>query len=75
MIVLEGTIARTQMGPGTWTLTTADGSTYELHANLPRALQQPGLSVRLQGQIRDDVMTLAMVGPVFEVTDYEILGS
>ncbi|ASC74259.1 hypothetical protein XM38_052340 [Halomicronema hongdechloris C2206] len=75
MITLAGTIQRVQMGPGTWTLTTADGSTYELHANLPEALQQPGLSVRLQGRLRDDVMTLAMVGPVFEITDYEILCS
>jgi hypothetical protein len=29
--------------------------------------------VRIAGQIRDDVMTLAMVGPVLEVSSFEFL--
>jgi hypothetical protein len=31
------------------------------------------LSVQIQGQVRDDVMTLAMIGPVLEVVSFEVI--
>jgi hypothetical protein len=70
-IQLEGKIERKGFGPGTWALVTTDGETYELR-KAPTDLQKDGLNVKVSGQIRDDVMTFAMVGPVLEVEQFEI---
>ena len=56
----------------TWALNGSDGTTYELK-DPPSELQQAGLKVRIDGQIREDVMTLAAIGPVLEVNSFEIL--
>jgi Protein of unknown function (DUF5818) len=69
---VEGTIERIEMGTGTWALNGNDGTTYELK-DAPKQLQKDGLKVRIEGQIRDDLMTLAMIGPVLEVTDFQVL--
>jgi hypothetical protein len=39
----------------------------------PRDLRQAGLKVKAQGTLNDDVMTLAMIGKVFNVSSFEIL--
>lgn len=70
-IHVQGTIRRSQMGTGTWTLLSAEGQTYELHAGAPAALLKDGFKVNVNGTIREDVMTLAMVGPVLEVHHFE----
>ncbi len=69
---VTGTIARPGMGPGTWAIVTPTGETYELK-DAPPALKQVGLQVQIQGQIRADIMTLAMLGPVLEVQSFTIL--
>lgn len=69
---VEGTIDLVEMGTGTWALNGSDGTTYELK-DAPPELQQAGLKVRIDGQIRDDVMTLAAIGPVLEVHSFEEL--
>lgn len=69
---VEGTIERIEMGTGTWALNGKDGTTYELK-DAPTELQKEGLKVRIEGTIRDDVMTLAAIGPVLEVTDFQVL--
>lgn len=71
---LEGTIERIEMGTGTWALVTTDGMTYELK-DAPTPLQKDGLKVRVEGKIRDDIMTLAAIGPVLEVTDFQVVKS
>lgn len=68
---LEGTIQRIEMGTGTWALVTQDGMTYELK-DAPSQLQQDGLKVRVEGKIREDMMTLAAIGPVLEVSDFKV---
>jgi len=73
MIAVTGTIARVEIGPGTWSLVADSGETYELK-DAPSELQSPDLKVKVEGQIRDDVMTLAMIGPVLEVQSFEVLG-
>lgn len=73
-IQLEGTIERKAMGPGTWALVTTGGETYELHKP-PQELHQEGLKVKLEGQVREDVMTFAMIGPVLEVKSFKVLDS
>ena len=70
---VEGTIERKGLGPGTWALVSNSGETYELH-KAPSELHKAGLKVKVEGQIRDDVMTIAMIGPVLEVKHYQVLG-
>ena len=72
MLELEGTIQRSPMGMGTWAIHTAD-TTYEIYQGQPTDMLQEGLHVRVQGKVREDVMTLAMIGPVLEITAFETI--
>jgi hypothetical protein len=72
MITVIGGIERRGFGTGAWALVGEDGNTYEL-LDCPRDLRQAGLQVRAQGTLNDDVMTLAMIGKVFNVSSFEIL--
>lgn len=69
-ITLTGTIERKGLGSGTWAL-VSDNKTYELH-NPPKDLQKSGLKVTIKGQIREDIMTMAMIGPVLQIDSFEI---
>ena len=71
-VTIEGTVQAVQLGPGAWSLVTAQGETYELY-QAPPPLLQPGLNVKIQGRVREDVMTIAMIGPILEVIDFEIV--
>jgi hypothetical protein len=71
-IHVEGKVERKGFGPGVWALVTASGDTYELH-QAPNDLQKDGLKAKVRGQIRDDVMTFAMIGPVLEVQGFELV--
>ncbi|MEP1057125.1 MULTISPECIES: hypothetical protein [Cyanophyceae] len=71
-IKVEGKIERKGLGPGTWALVSNSGETYELH-KAPKELQKAGLAVKIEGQIRKDVMTIAMIGPVLEVKQFELV--
>lgn len=67
-----GTIEKKGFGTGTWALVGDDGTTYELKD--PAAeLKQEGAKVEVEGKIRDDVMTMAMIGSVLEVQSYKLL--
>lgn len=72
MITVEGTIQRSGFGAGTWALVASDGTTYEIYRGAPQELLQVGQQVKVNGQIRDDVMTIAMIGPVLEVKSFEL---
>lgn len=71
-IQVEGAIERKRIGTGTWALVSRSGETYELH-NPPKDLQQDGLRVKVEGDVREDIMTIAMIGPVLEVKRFETL--
>ncbi|QZZ20972.1 hypothetical protein J5X98_00170 [Leptothermofonsia sichuanensis E412] len=71
-IQVEGTIERKGLGPGTWALVGNDGKTYELHKP-PNDLHKNGLKVKVAGKIREDVMSFAMIGPILEVQNFEVL--
>lgn len=66
MLEVIGTIDRQDVGIGTWALLADDGRVYELR-NLPASVKHQGTRVMLTGVIRDDVMSIAMIGEVFEV--------
>ncbi|HEY9606439.1 MAG TPA: hypothetical protein V6C85_32825 [Allocoleopsis sp.] len=69
---VTGVIERKGLGPGTWALVTDSGETYELK-DAPNELKKADLKVKVEGQVRDDVMTFAMIGPVLEVKSYKVL--
>lgn len=59
-------------GFGVWALVTEDGTTYELK-DYPAELEHEGIEVAVEGEIREDVMTMAMIGKVLEVKSYKKL--
>lgn len=70
-ITLSGRVEKSPLGINTWALVADDDQTYEIHQPAPSDLLQEGLSVQVEGSIRQDVMTLAMIGPVLEITHFE----
>jgi hypothetical protein len=73
MITVEGRIQRSELGIGTWALVAHDGTTYEIYQGAPKELLQPDLAVRVKGEIRKDIMTIAMIGPVLQVKSFELV--
>lgn len=71
-INVTGVIEHKDIGMGAWALVADSGETYELQ-NPPSKLQQPNLKVKVKGDVREDVMTVAMIGPVLEVQSFEVL--
>ncbi|MFP4219930.1 MAG: hypothetical protein ACLFQ7_11195 [Phormidium sp.] len=69
---LKGVVKHVVMGTGAWTLETENGKLYELHESTPSEVLQQDQVVTLEGQIREDVMTLAAMGPVFEVESFRL---
>jgi cytochrome c-type biogenesis protein CcmE len=74
-INVTGTIERKEMGTGTWALVTDDGTTYEIYRGASKDLLKPGQKVNVVGQIKEDVMTLAMIGSVLEVKSFDVISS
>lgn len=73
-ITVTGNVERKNIGPGTWALVSDEGQTYELK-NAPQDLCQSEGKVKVNGQIREDVMTFAMIGPILEVESFEKVGA
>lgn len=69
-ITVKGTVERKGMGTGTWAL-VSEQQTYELK-DAPAELQKKGIKVTVTGQVREEMMTLAMIGPVLEIESFEI---
>jgi hypothetical protein len=70
----QGTVKKSSMGMGAWALMTENGQTYEIYKKgAPDGLLSDGQMVRVTGNVREDVMTTAMIGPVFQVESYEAL--
>jgi hypothetical protein len=73
MLTLIGTIQRRDIGTGAWAIATEEGATYEILKGADQKLLKTGQKAKVTGQIREDIMTVAMIGPVFEVKSFEIL--
>ena len=70
-ITVTGRLEQKGFGFGVWALVTADNRTYELK-DPPPELSQPLTSVTIEGVIREDIMTMAAIGPVLEIKSYQI---
>jgi hypothetical protein len=66
---IKGVVKLMDVEGGVWVLDTGDG-TYQLKGG-PDELYQQGRMVAITGNIRKDLMSTAMVGPVFEVESIE----
>jgi len=67
-----GVVERRGVGMGAWALVADTGKVYELK-NAPETLRQAFIRVEITGQIKKDVMTLAMIGPVLEVESFTVI--
>ncbi len=70
-ICVTGKIEKKGFGFGVWALVSEEGKTYELQ-NPPSELCQAHAKVTVEGNIQENVMTLAMIGPVLAVERYQI---
>jgi hypothetical protein len=66
MVTITGIIKYRDIAVGVWTLISDSGETYELYKPSD-SLRQEGLKVTVQGKIRDDIMSMAMVGKILEI--------
>jgi hypothetical protein len=71
-IQIIGTVEYIDIGTGVWALVT-DDEQYEIWQPAPDAILQELLNVKVTGKIRDDVMSMAAIGDVLEIADFEIL--
>jgi hypothetical protein len=71
-ITLTGKVEHQDIGLGAWALVSENGQTYEL-TNPPSELRQHRARVEVTGTVREDVMSAAMIGPILEVTSFEVL--
>jgi len=71
-ITVTGKIERSEIGVSTWALITEGGETYEL-LDPPDRLLVPQAKVKIQGKVREDVMTVSMIGPVLEIESFDLL--
>ncbi|HBE17419.1 MAG TPA: hypothetical protein DEG17_04140 [Cyanobacteria bacterium UBA11149] len=71
-IQVTGVIEHKDIGIGTWALVADSGVTYEI-MDTPDELQKPNLKVQVTGEVRDDVMTLATIGPVLALNSFKVL--
>jgi hypothetical protein len=74
-ITITGTIERRDIGTGAWALVTDDGNTYEILKGADKSLLKAGQKAKVTGQVREDIMTMAMIGPALEVKSYEVISS
>jgi hypothetical protein len=72
-VTVQGKIERRDIGTGAWALVADDGQSYEIYQGAPSALLKPGQTVKVDGEVRDDVMTMAAIGPVLEVKSFEAI--
>jgi hypothetical protein len=69
---IKGKIDYKDLGMGSWVLVSQTGETYELD-DPPAELCKSNLQVEVTGLIQENVMTIAMVGPLFKVQSFTIL--
>ncbi len=71
-IQLVGTVEYLDIGTGTWAIVTDTDEQYEIWQPAPESILQEGLKLQVTAKIRDDVMSMAMIGDVIEIEDFQI---
>jgi len=67
---IKGTVVQPDAGIGcsSWGIRAEDGRVYEI-TNLPTEFRSPGLAVMARLQLRRDMVSTCMVGPIAEVIE------
>ncbi|PSP17054.1 MAG: hypothetical protein BRC58_07450 [Cyanobacteria bacterium QS_8_64_29] len=71
-VTVTGRVERRDIGPGAWALVADDGEAYELQ-DPPAELCRTQTPVRVTGELRPEVMTVAAIGPVLAVRSFSPL--
>ena len=71
MITVKGKIQYRAIASGTWVLVSDTGETYELYKPSD-SLCKEGLRVQIKGNIRTDIMTIAMIGQILDVVQFDL---
>lgn len=66
---LVGTVRRSDLEGGHWTLETEDGDRYQLSGKLGDL--KDGAKVRVEGKVERDMMGIGMTGPSLAVSKIE----
>ena len=69
---LTGRVVFRDIETGVWVLEGDDGRTYQL-AGGDRKMKKDGQRVEVEGEVARDLMTIAMVGPVFNVASHRFI--
>jgi len=72
-VTITGTIERRNIGLGVWAFVTEDGVTYQIPKSADKNLLKSGQKAKVTGEVRNDLMTTAMIGPVLEVHSFEVI--
>lgn len=72
-ITITGTIERRNIGLGVWAFVTENGVTYQIPKSADKNLLKSGQKAKVTGQVREDLMTTAMIGHVLEVHSFEVI--
>ncbi|MEZ4364690.1 MAG: hypothetical protein R2939_00175 [Kofleriaceae bacterium] len=72
MAKLTGTVRRSDLAGGLWTLETDEGEHYQLTGEV--AGLRDGLRAEVSGKVQRDQLGIGMVGPHFEVQRVRDLG-
>ena len=72
-VTITGTIERRNIGLGVWIFATEDGVTYQIPKSADKNLLKSGQKAKVTGQVRNDLMTTAMIGPVLEVHSFQVI--
>ena len=71
-MTLTGRVVYRDLEGGVWVLEADDGTSYQL-AGGDRKIKKDGQRIEVQGEVARDVLTAAMVGPVFQVSTYRFV--
>ena len=66
-MTIQGTLEHSDLEGGTWVFRAKDGNSYQLDG-LPANLQKDGASLELEGSVDKGMMTIGMMGSVFQVS-------
>ncbi|AGC45947.1 DUF5818 domain-containing protein [Myxococcus stipitatus] len=69
---LSGRVVFRDVETGVWVLEGDDGKTYQL-AGGDRKIKKDGQRIEAEGRVDTDMLTTAMVGPVFHVSSYRFV--
>ncbi len=72
-VEITGVIKQSDIGMGTWTLVSDTNVTYEIMQPVDNRLLREGLRVKVRGNLRPDMMSMAMVGQLLQIVDFSIL--